>query len=147
MRPCLPTRYFASTASNSALAPLCSESATHSSRPPPTSPSALQQHREPPQPRLAGHPHVPGRPSRLPTGDIQSPYVYRASGLAQIAVSTMLHTNSIGYREFLHAEQCRYGTRDSSSVDLDKLISSPAIPQGRKGIQLYPLAHLFGQRN
>jgi hypothetical protein len=40
-------------------------------------------------------------------------------------------------------------TRDFlSSVDLDKLISSPAIPQqGRKGIQLCPLGRLFGQRN
>jgi hypothetical protein len=29
------------------------------------------------------------------------------------------------------------------SVDLDKLISFPAIPQSREGIQLCPLAHLF----
>ena len=47
-----------------------------------------------------------------PQGGIQSPYVHRASGLLQIAVSTPLRTNSIGNRELLRAERCRYGTRD-----------------------------------
>jgi hypothetical protein len=32
--------------------------------------------------------------------------------LAQIAVSTLLRASSIGNRKFLHAEHCRYGTRD-----------------------------------
>src|SRR5271167_872841 len=43
---------------------------------------------------------------------IQSPYSYRASGLVQIAVSALLRISSIGAREVLAAEHCRYGTRD-----------------------------------
>ena len=43
---------------------------------------------------------------------IQSPYIHRASGLAQIAVSTVLRPGTTGNREFLRAEHCRYGTRD-----------------------------------
>ena len=58
------------------------------------------------------HPLVPGWPSQLSAGGIQSPYIHRASGLLQIAVSTLLRTSSIGNRELLPAEHCRYGTRD-----------------------------------
>ena len=58
------------------------------------------------------HPHVPGWPFQRPAGGIQSPYFHRASGLAQIAVSTLLRNSSSGNRKFLHAEHCRYGTRD-----------------------------------
>jgi hypothetical protein len=36
---------------------------------------------------------VSGRQSRLPAGAIQSPYIHRASGLLQIAVSTPLPTD------------------------------------------------------
>jgi hypothetical protein len=60
------------------------------------------------------HPHVPGWPFQRPAGGIQSPYFHRASGLAQIAVSTLLRNSSSGNRKFLHAEHCRYGTRDLS---------------------------------
>jgi hypothetical protein len=35
---------------------------------------------------------------------------------AKVAVSTLLRTSSIGNRKFLHAEHCRYGTRDLSLV-------------------------------
>ena len=112
MQPCLPTRYFASAASNSALAPLCFKSATQQFATTVQPPRQFNSGRPTSSARLAGHPHVLGRPSRFPAGDIQSPYVHRASGLAQIAVSTMLRSNSIGYREFLHAEHCRYGNRD-----------------------------------
>ena len=82
----------------------------------PTFRSGLQQQPEPGQPGLTVHPLVPGWPSQLSAGGIQSPYVHRASGLAQIAVSTMLRAGSIGNRKFLHAEHCRYGTRDLALV-------------------------------
>ena len=53
---------------------------------------------------------VPNQPRQLTTNSFQSPYVYRASGLLQIAVSALLRTHSIGAREALAAEHCRYGT-------------------------------------
>ena len=59
---------------------------------------------------------MPGWKSQLSAGGIQSPYVHRASGLAQIAVSTLLRASSTGNRKFLHAEHCRYGTRDLALV-------------------------------
>src|SRR6266478_1798056 len=55
---------------------------------------------------------VPSQPHQLPANTIQSPYIHRANGLLQIAVSTLLRTGSIGPREGLFAEHCRYGTRD-----------------------------------
>jgi hypothetical protein len=55
---------------------------------------------------------VPRQPHQLPANSIQSPYIHRANGLLQIAVSTLLPTGSIGAREVLAAEYCRYGTRD-----------------------------------
>ena len=117
MRTCLPTRFLASTASNHALAPLCFESATHSftiTIQPPR--QICSSSATPARPGLTGHPCVHGWPSQFPAGGIQSPYVHRASGLAQIAVSTMLRASSIGNRRFLHAEHCRYGTRDLSPI-------------------------------
>ena len=63
------------------------------------------------------HPLVPGWSSCLSAGGIQSPYSHRASGLVQIAVSTMLRTNTSGSRKFLYAEHCRYGTRDLGLID------------------------------
>jgi hypothetical protein len=78
----------------------------------PTSPSDLQQRRDPGRPGLTVHPCVHGWPSQFPASGIQSPYIHRPSGLAQIAVSTMLRASSIGNRRFLRAEHCRYGTRD-----------------------------------
>ncbi|MGB7264588.1 MAG: hypothetical protein WBC92_03690, partial [Terracidiphilus sp.] len=57
-----------------------------------------------------------------------SPYVHRASGLAQIAVSTLLRASSTGNRKFLHAEHCRYGTRDLATTDTGS--GMPAIPAG-----------------
>jgi hypothetical protein len=38
--------------------------------------------------------------------------LFMREALAQIAVSTLLRASSIGNRKFLHAEHCRYGTRD-----------------------------------
>src|ERR1700682_3349165 len=55
---------------------------------------------------------VPSQPHQLPANSIQSPYIHRANGLLQIHVSTLLRTGSIGPREVLFAEHCRYGTRD-----------------------------------
>jgi hypothetical protein len=60
---------------------------------------------------------VPSQPHQLPANTIQSPYIHRANGLLQIAVSTLLRTDSIGPREGLFAEHCRYGTRDFSPTD------------------------------
>lgn len=83
-----------------------------------TAPPCLQQKREPAQPEHTVHHGVPGWPSQLPAGSIQSPYVHRANGLAQIAVSTMLRTRSIANRKSQHAEHCRYGTRDLALTDM-----------------------------
>ncbi len=60
---------------------------------------------------------VPSQPHQLPANTIQSPYIHRANGLLQIAVSTLLRTGSIGPREGLFAEHCRYGTRDLSPTE------------------------------
>jgi hypothetical protein len=59
---------------------------------------------------------VPIQPHQLPANSIQSPYIHRANGLLQIAVSTPLRIHSIGAREVLAAEHCRYGTRDLASI-------------------------------
>ena len=64
------------------------------------------------------HPSVHGGPSQFPESGIQSPYIHRPSGLAQIAVSTMLRTSSIGHRKSPHAEHCGYGTRDLSLMEI-----------------------------
>jgi hypothetical protein len=74
--------------------------------------SAAQTQHEPGQSWLTLHPLVPGWLSLLFAGGIQSPYVHRASGLAQIAVSTMLRTDCTANRELLYAEHCRYGSGD-----------------------------------
>ena len=60
---------------------------------------------------------MPGWPSQLSAGGIQSPYIHRPSGLAQIAVSTVLRTNSTAKDELLRAEHCRYGTRDLALIE------------------------------
>src|SRR5665213_1003971 len=60
---------------------------------------------------------VPDQPGRLTKRSFQSPYSYRASGLAQIAVSALLRANSIGARDILAAEHCRYGTRDLALIE------------------------------
>jgi hypothetical protein len=39
---------------------------------------------------------VPGRPCRLSARAIQSPYIHRANGLLQIALSTLLRIPSFG---------------------------------------------------
>src|SRR5665213_3567739 len=64
---------------------------------------------------------VPDQPGRLTKRSFQSPYSYRASGLAQIAVSALLRANSIGARDILAAEHCRYGTRDFSPIQIHSL--------------------------
>jgi hypothetical protein len=61
---------------------------------------------------------VPSQQRRLTANSIQSPYSYRASGLPQIAVSALLRTSSIGAREVLTAEHCRYGTRDFALIEI-----------------------------
>src|SRR5277367_5090590 len=43
---------------------------------------------------------VPSQPHRLTASSFQSPYFYRASGLAQIAVSALLRTSSADARKF-----------------------------------------------
>ena len=54
----------------------------------------------PPQPWLIlACPLVPHQPCRLSAGAIQSPYIHRANGLLQIAVSTLLRTSSVGKTE------------------------------------------------
>ena len=60
---------------------------------------------------------MPSQPRQLTANSFQSPYLYRASGLLQIAVSALLRTSSLGAREVLAAEHCRYGTRDLASTD------------------------------
>jgi hypothetical protein len=80
----------------------------------PTSPSDRQQRPDPGRPWLTVNPCVHGWPSHFPASGIQSPYIHRPSGLAQIAVSTVLRASSIGNRRFLRAEHCRYGTRDNA---------------------------------
>ena len=70
------------------------------------------------------HPLVPDWPSLLSAGGIQSPYIHRASGLAQIAVSTMLRISTVSNRRFLHAEHCRYGTRDLAPMQNHQFSSS-----------------------
>jgi len=54
-----------------------------------------------------------------PAKSIQSPYIHRASGLAQIAVSTSFRLNAQADAEVVPAERCRYGTRDLASTDLN----------------------------
>ncbi len=78
---------------------------------------------------LTAIPFVPNRPRRLTTNSFQSPYSYRASGLAQIAVSALLRASSVQAREVNVAEHCRYGTRD---LDL-------ALIEVTQGITVYPL--------
>src|SRR6266851_607494 len=68
--------------------------------------------------RLPSSDFVPIQPHQLPANSIQSPYIHRANGLLQIAVSTPLRTRSIGAREVLAAEHCRYGTRDLATTEL-----------------------------
>jgi hypothetical protein len=60
---------------------------------------------------------VPSQPHQLPANSIQSPYIHRANGLLQIAVSTMLRTSTPAAQASLHAEHCRYGTRDFAPID------------------------------
>ena len=55
---------------------------------------------------------VPSQPRQITANSNQSPYFYRANALLQIAVSARLRTNSVGAREVLPAEHCRFGTRD-----------------------------------
>jgi len=63
---------------------------------------------------------VPSQPHQLPANTIQSPYIHRANGLLQIAVSTLLRTRSIGARKVLAAEHCRYGTRDLATTEIGR---------------------------
>jgi hypothetical protein len=86
---------------------------------------------------------VPSQPHQLPANTIQSPYIHRANGLLQIAVSTLLRTGSIGPREFLFAEHCRYGTRDLAPTDIRPLLyTTYSRNRGRPGWrnQVYLLA-------
>jgi len=80
----------------------------------PTFPSTRQAHHSTGPLRPLPSSPVPGQTYRLHPDSTQSPYIHRASDLLQIAVSTLLRTGSIGIREVLHAEHCRYGTRDFS---------------------------------
>jgi protein tyrosine phosphatase (PTP) superfamily phosphohydrolase (DUF442 family) len=48
---------------------------------------------------------------------LSTPYFYRASGLAQTAVSALLRASSADARKVLAAEHCRYGTRDVALIE------------------------------
>ena len=61
---------------------------------------------------------LPSQPHQLPANTIHSPYIHRASGFLQIAVSTLLRTGSIETPELLFAEHCRYGTRDFATIEI-----------------------------
>ena len=61
------------------------------------------------------------QPQQLPANSIQSPYIHRANGLLQIAVSTPLRIRSIGAREALPAERRRYGTSHHGVTGADAL--------------------------
>jgi len=50
--------------------------------------------------RLPPSHFVPSQPPQLTANSFQSPYFYRASGLAQIAVSALLRTSSADTRKF-----------------------------------------------
>jgi hypothetical protein len=71
---------------------------------------------------------VPSQPQQLPANSIPSPYIHRANGLLQIAVSTPLRIRSIGAREVLAAERelrlqsAQEGTQIAASqhADLDR---------------------------
>jgi hypothetical protein len=63
---------------------------------------------------------VPIQQHRLTENSFQSPYFYRASGLAQISVSALLRISSLDASEVLAAEHCRYGTRDFALVERDQ---------------------------
>jgi len=88
MLTCMPTRLCPAAVSHLANATPCLESAPHN--------------RE---------------PCQITANSNQSPYFYRANALLQIAVSALLRTNSVGAREVLAAEHCRYGTRDLPSIE------------------------------
>ncbi len=118
MRPCLTNRYFASTVSTRPRSPMPridSARSTTDIKPPR---HVYSRNANPLSQSTLCITRVPGWPSQLPAGSIQSPYVHRANGLAQIAVSTMLRTRSIANRKSQHAEHCRYGTRDLALTDM-----------------------------
>ena len=69
----------------------------------------------PSQPASTGS--VANPPSPLSAGGIQSPYIHRASGLLQIAVSTRSAPTATSTAESQPAEHCRYGTRDLSLIE------------------------------
>src|SRR5450756_1565352 len=80
----------------------------------PTPPNAPLSHPA----ELTAIPLVPNRPRRLRTKSFQSPYSYRASGLAQIAVSALLRASSADQCRVFAAEHCRYGTRDLATDEM-----------------------------
>jgi hypothetical protein len=80
-------------------------------------PRIAQAHRRTDLLRSPPSDFVPSQPRQLTANSIQSPYFYRASALLQIAVSALLRTDSVGAREVLAAEHCRYGTRDFAPSD------------------------------
>ena len=54
----------------------------------------------------------------------------RVAGLVQIAVSALLRTHSVGEREALAAEHCRYGTIDlASTEDTERLTGENGVFQ------------------
>jgi hypothetical protein len=89
--------------------------------------SSSQPKHPPGQTSLLATARTPRRPSQLAPGGIQSPYIHRANGLLQIAVSTLLRAGNLNFAEALHAEHCRYGTRDLASTESFRL----RIPLGK----------------
>jgi hypothetical protein len=94
MRSFTPTPFLAPTHSDPDLAPLRSESALYRSQQPSSPSIGSATTLRTGQPRLTSTALAPERPSQLSTDDIQSPYIHRANGLLQIAVSTPLRTDN-----------------------------------------------------
>jgi hypothetical protein len=96
--------------------------ASSGSAPPRSTPLPAQPYRTRTQegaPRKSPKLHfVPIQQHRLTANSFQSPYFYRASGLAQIAVSALLRISSLDARQVLAAEHCRYGTRDFAIIEI-----------------------------
>ena len=71
-----------------------------------------------PHPGCDPYPFLQGTTRRI--GFLQSlfnPHTYRASGLAQIAVSTPFRLDAQAHATILLTERCRYGTRDFASTE------------------------------
>ena len=113
----MPTRLRAATDPHPAPATPCLESAPHNLEVHAAVPCTPPAHRRTSLLWSPSSNFLPIQPQQLPANSIQSPYIHRANGLLQIAVSTPLRIRSTGAREVLPAENCRYGTRDLATIE------------------------------